>query len=248
MRAYLRPTGPIAAAVLLPADPGLAMTLAQALIDKPLMANHHHGLWGYSGETAAGLALTVQATGIGGPSAVAVLGELADLGARRAIRIGSCTAIDPALEPGAVVLPRRALAGDGASRALGATGAAPEPRLARALEGELEASAAAVALTSYDLAARAASNETRARWVAEAVDVVDLETAGLLALGQQLELAVAAALVVEQGADGSMVGQAELDLTLLRLGTGAARALGSGAGATAEPAAGVDLSRRALGR
>ena len=46
---YLRPTAPIAADALLPADPGLAMALAQRALVKPLMANHHHGLWGYSG-------------------------------------------------------------------------------------------------------------------------------------------------------------------------------------------------------
>ena len=44
------------------------------------MSNHHRGLWGYWGETADGDELTVHATGIGGPSATIVLGELIDAG------------------------------------------------------------------------------------------------------------------------------------------------------------------------
>ena len=52
---------------------------------KPLMANHHHGLWGYSGRTADGRELTIQATGIGGPSAAAVLARAR--GARRPPRL-----------------------------------------------------------------------------------------------------------------------------------------------------------------
>ncbi len=104
MTAHLRPTAPIAADVLLPADPALAMALAQRLLDKPRMANHNHGLWGYSGRDAEGRELTVQATGIGGPTAAVVVAELADHGARRAIRLGLCRALDPALTPGDAVI------------------------------------------------------------------------------------------------------------------------------------------------
>ena len=50
LAAHLRPTAPIAADVLLPGRPGAALALAQALLDGPLMANHSHGLWGYSGQ------------------------------------------------------------------------------------------------------------------------------------------------------------------------------------------------------
>ena len=38
------------------------------------MSNHARGLWGYSGLTAGGRGLSVQATGMGGPSAALVLG------------------------------------------------------------------------------------------------------------------------------------------------------------------------------
>ena len=96
------------------------MALAQLLLAKPLMSNHNRGLWGYSGETPDGRPLTVQSTGMGGPSAAIVLHELAELGVRRAIRVGTCGALDDSLELGALLRVQAALPEDGVSRALGA--------------------------------------------------------------------------------------------------------------------------------
>src|SRR4051794_34169363 len=84
----LRPTAEIHPDAILVGDPGRAMALAQVLTEQPKMANHARGLWGYSGTTAAGQGLTVQSTGMGGPSAALVLGDLAELGVKRAVRIG----------------------------------------------------------------------------------------------------------------------------------------------------------------
>ena len=36
------------------------------------MLNHNRGLWGYSGTAADGAPLTIQSTGMGGPSAAIV--------------------------------------------------------------------------------------------------------------------------------------------------------------------------------
>ena len=85
---HLRPTAPLGERVLLPGDPGRALALAQALLQEPRMFNHHRGLWGYTGAAPDGEPLTIQATGMGGPSAAIVLTELIALGARRAIRVG----------------------------------------------------------------------------------------------------------------------------------------------------------------
>ena len=82
----LKPHEPVAERVLLPGDPGRALRLAQQLIDGPRMLNHHRGLWGYSGPAADGAPLTIQSTGLGGPSAAAVVAELIALGARRLVR------------------------------------------------------------------------------------------------------------------------------------------------------------------
>ena len=57
---------------------------------------------------------------MGGPSAAIVLTELIALGARRAIRVGTCGALDPALALGELVIAREAICADGTSRALGA--------------------------------------------------------------------------------------------------------------------------------
>jgi DeoD family purine-nucleoside phosphorylase len=120
MPIHIRPTAPLAPRALLPGDPGRALLLAQLLLDEPRMFNHHRGLWGYSGTAADGLALTIQSTGMGGPSIAIVLAELADLGLERAIRVGTAGALAPGLRLGDVVVANEAIVADGASRALGA--------------------------------------------------------------------------------------------------------------------------------
>jgi uridine phosphorylase len=118
---HLRPTAALAERVLLPGDPGRALALAQTLLVKPLMFNHHRGLWGYTGPARAdGEPLTIQSTGIGGPSAAIVLTELIALGARRAIRVGTCGALAPGLSLGDLIVARDSISADGTSRALGA--------------------------------------------------------------------------------------------------------------------------------
>jgi uridine phosphorylase len=106
--------------VLLPGDPGRALALAQLLLDGPRMFNHHRGLWGYTGEASDGELLSIQSTGLGGPSAAIVLHELIGLGVSRAIRVGTCGALDRGLGLGGLVVAREALCADGTSRALGA--------------------------------------------------------------------------------------------------------------------------------
>lgn len=115
----LKPHEPVAERVLLPGDPGRALRLATQLIDGPRMLNHHRGLWGYSGAAADGGPLTIQSTGLGGPSAAAVVAELVALGARRLIRVGTAAGL-AATALGTLVVADAALAFDGASRALGA--------------------------------------------------------------------------------------------------------------------------------
>jgi uridine phosphorylase len=110
---HLRPTAPLAERVLLPGDPGRALALAQELLVSPLMFNHHRGLWGYTGAAPDGEPLTIQATGMGGPSAAIVLTELIALGARRAIRVGTCGALAPGLTLGELVIAREAICADG---------------------------------------------------------------------------------------------------------------------------------------
>ena len=119
---HLHPTAPLAERVLLPGDPGRALLLAQTLIEAPKMFNHNRGLWGYSGTSFHdGRPLTVQATGMGGPSAAIVIAELCDLGAKTLLRVGTCGAIAPGPELGGLLVVTEALSADGTSRALGAS-------------------------------------------------------------------------------------------------------------------------------
>jgi uridine phosphorylase len=101
------------------------------------MFNHHRGLWGYSGVGRDGELLTIQATGMGGPSAAIVIEELIALGADTFIRIGTCGALTDRHLLGQLLAVEAALALDGASRALGADGRVqPDEQLTTALDPE----------------------------------------------------------------------------------------------------------------
>lgn len=207
---YLKPTAPIASAALLPSDPAAALALAQDLLDAPRMSNHSHGLWGYHGETESAGPLTIQATGIGGPSAAIVLRELSELGVRSAIRVGSSAPGDSVLPPGALLVVERALAGDGTSAALGAGRSTAADRvLTRELERAAGPDARTGAVVSVDLA-------PDGRVPPPGELPADLESAALFALGERLGLAVGSVLA---GGDGEEVA--------LRAGRIAAAALAS---------------------
>lgn len=84
----LVPTASIAERVIAPDDPKVALELATRLLaDGRLMANHHRGLWGYSGTARGdGRALTIQSSGIGAQAAL-VLAELARHGAGTIVHV-----------------------------------------------------------------------------------------------------------------------------------------------------------------
>jgi purine-nucleoside phosphorylase len=125
---HLRPTAALAPRVLLPGDPGRALLLAQTLLDEPKMFNHNRGLWGYTGAAADGEQLTIQASGMGRPSAMIVAEELVALGAERIVRVGTCGALAPGVGLGELVVVEVARHG-GAELT-------PDAALAAALDGE----------------------------------------------------------------------------------------------------------------
>jgi DeoD family purine-nucleoside phosphorylase len=136
---HVHPTTALAERVLLPGDPGRALLLAQALLEQPKMFNHNRGLWGYTGAAADGEPLTIQSTGMGGPSAAIVIEELVQLGARRFVRVGTCGALVGGFTLGDAIVAREALCADGTSRALGAGDrVAADPELTGALEAAAE--------------------------------------------------------------------------------------------------------------
>src|ERR1700761_8000885 len=113
----LAPTAALGERVLLPGDPGRALLLAESLLEGAKMFNHHRGLWGYTGLAPDGEPLTIQSTGMGGPSAGIVIHELIELGAQRLLRVGTCGALNEALALGDLVIVTEAIAADGTSRA-----------------------------------------------------------------------------------------------------------------------------------
>jgi DeoD family purine-nucleoside phosphorylase len=181
---HLKPCAALAPRVLLPGDPHRALFVAQEVLKEPLMFNHQRGLWGYTGEAPDGLPLTIQATGMGGPSAAIIVEELVDMGARTLIRIGTCGSLDPMLELGQPLVVERVLAEDGTSRALGAGDAVmPDPELTAALlaaqhEGQRPRGVAAVSTDLfYDERAGLAS-----AWRDQAITAVEMEAATVLTL------------------------------------------------------------------
>jgi len=199
------------------------------------MANHARGLWGYWGTTAAGEELTIQATGVGGPSVAVVLEELIELGVRRAIRIGTCRALRDDLALGRLVTAGAAIAADGASVSLGAPAqAAPDPALAASLRNGGDGPAA-VTLVSTDLYYDPDGAARHRAWLEQGAAALDMGTAAALTLGRQREIAVASALVISTDAGGATLSDEEINVACLELGRMGARALGAVARQPAEP-------------
>jgi uridine phosphorylase len=214
---HLRPAAALAERVLLPGDPRRALTVAQDLLDKPLMFNHSRGLWGYTGVAADDELLTVQSTGMGGPSAAIVVEELIALGARRLVRIGTCGALDGRLGAGTLVAAQRVLPADGASTALGAGGAIePDVALTQAL---IKAGARPATVVSTDLFYDPRSEA--AGWLGNGAAVVEMEAAAVLSVAARRGVAAACVLGISDvpGPDGSRrLSDDELEEMGLRLG------------------------------
>jgi uridine phosphorylase len=203
--AHLHPTAELAERALLPDDPGQALALTRVLYgETPRMFNHHRGLWGYTGVALDGAALTVQSTGIGGPSAAIVVAELHRLGLRRAVRIGRAWALDGALRAGELVVATAVLAHDGTSRALGAgERIEPDPALTAALDGDRSGLLASTDVEHLEDAAGALA--------------FDLESAAVLAAAARAGIPAACLVAIE--------GAVEPDDVAARLGRAALAAI-----------------------
>jgi uridine phosphorylase len=219
---HLRPHAEVAERVLLPGDPGRALRLAQQVVEAPKMLNHHRGLWGYTGIASDGEPLTIQSTGLGGPSTAIVAEELIALGARRLVRVGTCGALED-LPLGSLVVASSVQAEDGASRALGASGTLePDPDLLAALGATGAARMGEIVSTDlyYD------PDPSR---LPGAV-AVDLSAAALLAVAALHGVAAACVLVVSDriGPPRVRIEAEALERAEVELGRVAAAAVGAG--------------------
>jgi DeoD family purine-nucleoside phosphorylase len=241
---HVRPTAQLAPRLLLPGDPGRALALAQELLHQPKMFNHNRGLWGYTGSAKADeLPLTIQSTGMGGPSAAIVLHELVKLGARTAIRVGTCGALLPSLRLGDLVVARAAIAADGVGGHLARHGAAhaaqqdPEPvvqahpALSHALEVAAQPAAGGIIVTT-DLFYEPSRSGREQRWRSAGALAVEMEAAALFAVGAELGIAVGCLLAVSDvfDADGRHHADDEpLQHAAMRMGAAALTALSGAA-------------------
>lgn len=225
---HLHLTAPLAERVLLPGDPGRALLLAQSLLAEPKMLNHNRGLWGYTGTAADGKPLSIQSTGMGGPSAAIVIDELAALGARRMIRAGTCGSLVDDLQLGDLVIASEAITADGTSRALGAgERVAPSGTIVEALTGVSGGRARVAPVVSTDLFYDDRPDPERS-WIDAGAVVVDMETATLLALATRRGIEAGALLLVSDRLLGKRerIDPEDLRRGELLLGAVAAEALG----------------------
>lgn len=215
---HLRPSAPVAERALLPGDPGRALRLAQALLEQPKMLNHHRGLWGYTGAAADGRPLTIQSTGIGGPSAAIVVQELIELGVRRLIRVGTCDALTAGPALGDLVIVESARCEDGASRALNPgparPAAAPDAGLLEALRAGAGNGALAGPIVSTDLF----YGDPAPGWAAAGVVARDLASAALLTVAARDGARAACVLAVSRRTGDGTIEQAALETAELEAG------------------------------
>jgi len=225
---HVHPTVELAERVLLPGDPGRALLLAQALLEEPKMFNHNRGLWGYTGRAADGEPLTIQSTGMGGPSAAIVIEELVQLGARRLVRVGSCGALDEGLALGDAIVATEALPDDGTSRALGAgerVGADAALMAALLAAAERDGGARSGAVVTTDLFY--APDGSHAMPAAGGALAIEMETATLFQLAALRGLQAGCLLLVSDllGARRARIDAEALEEASRRIGRIAAAAL-----------------------
>ncbi|MCC7319671.1 MAG: hypothetical protein IT542_01710 [Rubellimicrobium sp.] len=145
--------------------------------------------------------VTVAAFGMGAPIATIVLHELAHLGVRRLVRIGTAMHYPPA-RPGEFLVSATGIPHDGTSPGYGGTPGVPvaaDPALVARLVASVEARGAVARTGSYatfdafyrdmfgiDPEGAAHAAATRARLIADGVLASDMETAALLTAARAL--------------------------------------------------------------
>jgi len=86
--------GDYAEACVLPGDPLRAKYIADTFLEDVVQRNSERGMLGYTG-TFEGKPVSVQASGMGCPSAAIVIEELVMLGCKRLLRVGTCGGLQP---------------------------------------------------------------------------------------------------------------------------------------------------------
>ena len=104
--------GDFAESILLPGDPRRATYIAENFFEDAKLVTEERGMLGYTG-TYKGEPVSVQATGMGCPSAAIVTEELIELGARNLVRVGTCGGYHRDLRLGDLIIATAATPLDG---------------------------------------------------------------------------------------------------------------------------------------
>jgi purine-nucleoside phosphorylase len=174
--------GDVAPVVLLPGDPGRATRVAERL-EGARCYNEFRGLLGYTG-SYQGTPVSVQTTGMGAPSAAIVVEELAMLGARTVIRIGTCGAAQPEIRPADLIVATAACPIEGTTPLyVGGEPYAPAAsyRVVRALVEGCEAAGARyhVGLVATEDALYSVTPGWRERWAPRGVLAQEMEASAI---------------------------------------------------------------------
>lgn len=198
--------GDYAEACLLPGDPGRAAWIAGNLMSDARQVNDHRGLLGYTG-SFEGRPVSVQASGMGCPSLAIVVEELARLGVRRLLRVGTCGGLSPALSLGDLVLALSAVPADGTtSRYLGGEPHAPTAdwdllhgavHAAKELGRRVHVGPVASTDVFYE-----PDPQRNHRWAQRGVLAVEMEASALFTIAALRGLAAGCLLVVSDLIDG----------------------------------------------
>ena len=104
--------GDFAESVLLPGDPLRARYIAETFFEDAKLVTEERGMLGYTG-TYGGKEVSVQATGMGCPSAAIMTEELIQLGAKNLLRVGTCGGYSGELRLGDLIVATSAAPQDG---------------------------------------------------------------------------------------------------------------------------------------
>ncbi len=196
-------TGDVAPVVLLPGDPGRATRIADQL-EGARRYNEFRGLLGYTG-MYKGTTVSVQTTGMGAPSAAIVVEELALLGAKTVIRIGTCGGTRAEIKPTDLVVATAACPLDGTTRQyLGSEPYAPTATY-RVVHALVEAAERLdvrhhVGLVATEDALYAVTSDWADRWAARGVLAQEMETSAIFTVAALRGLDAGCLLVVSNSA------------------------------------------------
>lgn len=198
-------SGDIATRVLTCGDPGRVERVAR-LLEGAELVNSHRGLLVYTG-VYKGKRVTVATTGMGAPSAAIVNEELAMLGAKAVIRVGTTGGIGRQVGLGDIVVPTEAIPLDGATKAYMKEGGKPlaDPGIVEALVrelGERGAKCHVGRICTSDTFYLEEEKEAK-RWAAQGVLSFEMECSVTFAIGSLRGYRPGAVLVVTGRIHGS---------------------------------------------